>query len=170
MKATKDSNVSQRGKRGVFYVRRRIPSSLLTAYPQGQTEIVRSLATADARQARPKAILALAAIEREFAAKRSQIDLSRASEHPDQSHSGENAWLRIGRPRKRPCSIRGLMLAQPSIPGTKPLRRARSTRRGHAGSNDFDKAKFRLIDLRDGDCATASPSRTHMRCSRARPP
>lgn len=97
MKATKDRNVFQRGKQGVFYIRRRIPSSLLTAYPRGQTEIVRSLATADARQARPKAILELAAIEREFAAKRSQIDLSRASEHPVRVRKlADEQWTAIG--------------------------------------------------------------------------
>ena len=82
MKATDDKNVFQRGKRGVFYVRRRIPKALLTAYPPGKSEIVRSLQTSDARKARSKAIFALAAIEREFAAKRSEIDLSRACEHP----------------------------------------------------------------------------------------
>ncbi|MHB1571709.1 MAG: DUF6538 domain-containing protein, partial [Solirubrobacteraceae bacterium] len=82
MKATDDKNVFRRGKHGVFYVRRRIPRALLSAYPGGQTEIARSLRTADSREARSKAILELAAIEREFAAKRSEIDLSRASEHP----------------------------------------------------------------------------------------
>ena len=82
MKATDDKNVFQRGKRGVFYVRRRIPKALLTAYPRGQTEIARSLRTADPRAARSKAILELAAIEAEFRAKRSEIDVSRASEHP----------------------------------------------------------------------------------------
>jgi hypothetical protein len=82
VKATDDRNVFKRGKGGVYYVRRRIPKPLLTAYPQGKTEIVRSLGTADPRTARSKAILELAAIEREFAAKRAEIDVSRASEHP----------------------------------------------------------------------------------------
>ena len=59
-----------------------VDGQLLTAYPRGQMEIVRSLRTADAKQARSKAILALATIERDFAAKRSEIDLSRASENP----------------------------------------------------------------------------------------
>ncbi len=82
MKATDDKNVFQRGKCGIHYVRRRIPRALLGAYPRGKSEIVRSLQTSDPREARSKAIFALAAIEREFAAKRSEIDLSRASEHP----------------------------------------------------------------------------------------
>ena len=82
MKATKDSNVFKRGKHGIHYVRRRIPRALLGAYPRGKSEIVRSLHTSDSREARSKAIFALAAIEREFAAKRSEIDLSRACEHP----------------------------------------------------------------------------------------
>ena len=82
MKATDDRNVFKRGKRGVYYVRRRIPKTLLSAYPRGQMEIVRSLRTVDSREARSKAILELATIEREFAAKRSEIDLSRASENP----------------------------------------------------------------------------------------
>lgn len=82
MKATDDRNVFKRGKGGVYYVRRRIPKVLLSAYPRGQMEIVRSLRTADSREARSKAILELATIEREFAAKRCKIDLSRASEHP----------------------------------------------------------------------------------------
>lgn len=82
MKATDDRNVFKRGKGGVYYVRRRIPKALLTAYRRGQMEIVRSLRTADSREARSKAILELATIEREFAAKRSEIDVSRASEHP----------------------------------------------------------------------------------------
>ena len=55
---------------------------MLTACPRGQTEIVRSLRTADPRVARSKAILELAAIEREFAAQRSEIDLSCAPENP----------------------------------------------------------------------------------------
>ena len=82
MKATGERNVFKRGKGGVYYVRRRIPKPLLTAYPQGKTEIVRSLGTADPRTARSKAILELAAIERQFTAKRAEIDVSRASEHP----------------------------------------------------------------------------------------
>ena len=82
MKATDDKNVFQRGKCGIHYVRRRIPRALLGAYPRGQCEIVRSLRTADPRAARSKAILELAAIEAEFRAKRSEIDLSRACEHP----------------------------------------------------------------------------------------
>jgi hypothetical protein len=43
VKATGERNVFKRGKGGVYYVRRRIPKPLLTAYPQGKTEIVRSL-------------------------------------------------------------------------------------------------------------------------------
>ena len=62
MKATGERNVFKRGKGGVYYVRRRIPKPLLTAYPQGKTEIVRSLGTADPRTARSKAILELAAL------------------------------------------------------------------------------------------------------------
>lgn len=81
MKATEDRNVSQRGKHGVHYVRHRIPRGLLTAYPRGKREIVRSLRTADPRKACSKAILALAAIKGEFRAKRAQIDVSCASEH-----------------------------------------------------------------------------------------
>ncbi|HET9108931.1 MAG TPA: DUF6538 domain-containing protein [Steroidobacteraceae bacterium] len=49
MKATDDRNVFKRGKGGVYCVRRRIPKPLLTAYPRGKTEIVRSLGTADPR-------------------------------------------------------------------------------------------------------------------------
>ena len=82
VKTTKDRSVFQRGKGGVHYVRHRIPKALLIAYPRGQHEIVRSLRMADPRVARSKAILELAAIEREFAAKRAEIDVSRASEHP----------------------------------------------------------------------------------------
>ena len=81
MKATDDKNVFQRGKHGIHYVRRRIPRELLAAYPPRKSEIVRSLQTSDPREARSKAIFALAAIEAEFRAKRSEIDLSRASEH-----------------------------------------------------------------------------------------
>ena len=82
MKATKDTGVFKRGKHGIHYVRRRIPRALLGAYPRGKHEIVRSLHTSDPREARSKAIFALAAIEAEFHAKRTEIDVSRASEHP----------------------------------------------------------------------------------------
>ena len=71
VKATKDRGVFLRGPGDVYYVLRRIPRALLTAYPRGQKEIARSLRTADPKEARSKAILELAAIEREFRARRS---------------------------------------------------------------------------------------------------
>ncbi len=80
VKATSDSCVSIRGKGAIRYVRRRIPASLRLAYPAGQTEIVRSLGTADHREAKRRAILELARIEAEFKQRRAQLDLTRASE------------------------------------------------------------------------------------------
>ncbi len=69
----------RRGKRGNMYVRRRIPAAIRAAYPQHQTHIIRSLGTADQREAKARSHTELAKIEAEFELKRQQLDLSRAS-------------------------------------------------------------------------------------------
>lgn len=79
MQKTSLKGIYARGKRGLMYLRRRIPAALRTAYPPGQTEIVRSLGTADLREAEARSTLELARILAEFAEKRTQLDLRRAS-------------------------------------------------------------------------------------------
>lgn len=71
--------VYKRGKHGIKYVRRRIPTAIRSAYPPNQTHIVRSLGTADSREAESRSHAELARIEAEFKLKRQQLDLSRAS-------------------------------------------------------------------------------------------
>ncbi|MDW3682991.1 phage integrase SAM-like domain-containing protein [Cupriavidus sp. CV2] len=72
-------NIYRRGKHGMAYVRRRIPAAIRAAYPAKQTHIVRSLGTADPREAKARGYTELARIETEFEQKRHQLDLSRAS-------------------------------------------------------------------------------------------
>jgi integrase len=79
MKATSTDYIYERGKHGIKYVRRRIPTALRLAYPPKQTDIVRSLGTADLREAKSRAHIELAKIEAEFQAARNRLDLSNAS-------------------------------------------------------------------------------------------
>nr|WP_315473024.1 DUF6538 domain-containing protein [uncultured Undibacterium sp.] len=58
-------NLFQRGKSKIFYVRRRIPSALLTCY-DGRTEIVRSLQTGDKAEAQKLLRIAMVKIDEEF--------------------------------------------------------------------------------------------------------
>jgi integrase len=78
MKAISE-HICERGKRSTKYIRRRIPARLRAAYPAKQTHIIRSLGTADLREAKARAHAELARIEAEFEQKRQQLDLSRAS-------------------------------------------------------------------------------------------
>jgi integrase len=68
----------ERGKQGIKYVRRRIPSDLRLAYPQNKVDITRSLGTSDLREAKAKLRIELTKIDAEFAQAREQIKLSRA--------------------------------------------------------------------------------------------
>lgn len=67
-------------------MRLRIPRVLLTAYPRGQKEIARSLRTADPKATCSNAILELAAIQREFRAKRAIAQWPMEFHRPPQSH------------------------------------------------------------------------------------
>lgn len=78
MKAVSDG-LYRRGKYGNMYVRRRIPAAIRAAYPQHQTHIIRSLGTADQREAKARSHAELAKIAAEFELKRQQLDLSRVS-------------------------------------------------------------------------------------------
>jgi integrase len=57
-----------RGKSGIFYIRRRIPTAILSAYPKGKAEIVRSLRTSDRAEATKRFRLEQVRIDAEFAA------------------------------------------------------------------------------------------------------
>lgn len=61
-----DQHLFRRGKRGTFYVRRRVPSHLRDAYPLGRAELVRSLRTSDERLARSRMHAELARLETDF--------------------------------------------------------------------------------------------------------
>jgi hypothetical protein len=57
-----------RGKTGNFYIRRRIPTAILSAYPTGKAEIIRSLRTSDKAEATKRLRLEQVRIDAEFAA------------------------------------------------------------------------------------------------------
>lgn len=69
--------------RGSFYVHKRIPAAIRTAYPRGKTHITRSLNTDDIEVARKTAMTAVAKIQAEFDECRDQLDLARAGEAPE---------------------------------------------------------------------------------------
>lgn len=81
MKAISEG-IYQRGKHGTKYVRRRIPADIRAAYPASQEHIVRSLGTADLREAKERARVVLTRIDTEFRLKRQELDLSRVSLNP----------------------------------------------------------------------------------------
>ena len=64
----------------MLYVRRRIPNFLRLAYPHKKTHISLSLGTSDLREGKMLARAQLQRIDAEFAAKRYQLDLTRASQ------------------------------------------------------------------------------------------
>lgn len=72
-------NVYARGKHGNLYVRRRIPASILAAYPVRQQHVVRSLGTSDRRLGKELARAENTRIDAEFRQKRQELDLTRAS-------------------------------------------------------------------------------------------
>ncbi|WP_295996359.1 DUF6538 domain-containing protein [Rugamonas sp.] len=67
MKSTSE-HLFSRGKTGNFYVRRRIPTAILSAYPTGKAEIIRSLRTSDKREATKRLRLEEVRIDAKFAA------------------------------------------------------------------------------------------------------
>lgn len=71
--------IYKRGKHGTKYVRRRIPAAIRIAYPPNQTHVVRSLGTTDIHEAKTRSHVEFVKIDAEFALKRQQLDLSRAS-------------------------------------------------------------------------------------------
>jgi len=87
----------QRGKYRTYYVRRRIPEPLRVLYG-GRRELIRSLGTADFREASSRATFELASIEAEFVQRRSELALSQASLVPRRIHQLSRAELdAIGR-------------------------------------------------------------------------
>ena len=67
MKSTSE-HLFSRGKTGNFYIRRRIPIAILSAYPAGKAEIIRSLRTSDKAEATKRLRLEQVRIDAEFAA------------------------------------------------------------------------------------------------------
>lgn len=65
----------RRGKRGTFYVRRRIPLDVADAYPHKKREITRSLGTSDPSVAKKRLYLELSHIDAEFKQRREQLAL-----------------------------------------------------------------------------------------------
>ncbi|HEX6995589.1 MAG TPA: DUF6538 domain-containing protein, partial [Gammaproteobacteria bacterium] len=75
---SRNQYIFQRGKNRTYYVRRRIPQPLRALY-SGRREVVRSLRTADFREASSRAAFELASIEAEFVQRRRELELSRSS-------------------------------------------------------------------------------------------
>ena len=63
----------RRGKRGTYYVRRRIPSDVLDAYPHNKREIARSLRTSDLTVAKTRLHAELAFVEAQFEERRERL-------------------------------------------------------------------------------------------------
>jgi hypothetical protein len=72
-------NIYLRGANRIAYVRRRIPTAIRAASPPNVTHIVRSLGTADVKQAKILGRKELSLIDEEFEQKREQLDLGQAS-------------------------------------------------------------------------------------------
>jgi hypothetical protein len=65
--------IYQRGKYGTKYVRRRIPADIRSACPASQEHIVRSLGTADLREAKDLAHAELTHLDIEFRLKHQEL-------------------------------------------------------------------------------------------------
>jgi integrase len=87
-----DLHLFRRGKRGTFYLRRRIPADVLDAYPRGKREFVVSLGTSDRARAVQVLRRRLVALDDDIEAKRTAL-----------------RERRIGVPRRR---VRSLNAAQ----------------------------------------------------------
>ena len=81
MKAVAE-HIYQRGKRGILYIRRRIPDAIRTAYPQKTTHITLSLGTSDLREGKVRARAELQRIDEEFEKKQHACELGRAAWAP----------------------------------------------------------------------------------------
>jgi integrase len=65
-----DLHLFRRGKRGTFYLRRRIPADVLDSYPRGKREVVVSLGTSDRARAVQVLRRRLVALDDDFESKR----------------------------------------------------------------------------------------------------
>ena len=72
--------VYERGKRGTLGVRRLIPVKLRAAYPPKRTHVTRRAGATDSADGRARARLQRVEIDAQFAEKRNQLDLTRASQ------------------------------------------------------------------------------------------
>ena len=68
-----NEHLYRRGKRGTFYVRRRIPTGLRDLYPRNKREVVVSLRTSDERLARARLHEEMARLEAEFQGRALQL-------------------------------------------------------------------------------------------------
>lgn len=95
-------HIYERGRRGMLYVRRRIPNAVRLAYPLKQTHITTSLGTSDLRDGKVRARVELQRIDAEFERKKQQCDLRSASMAPrnvatltdDELQSAGRFWAR----------------------------------------------------------------------------
>lgn len=86
--------IYERGKRGTKYLRMRIPADVRSAFPAGKTHVTRSLATSDLQQAKQRARIVLAALERDFCRVRKQQAL-RAQHLTSENLISENTWRQL---------------------------------------------------------------------------
>jgi len=83
--------IYERGKRATKYLRLRIPADVRSAFPAGKTHITRSLATSDLHQAKQRARMVLATLEKDFSRIRKQ-QAQRAQRLTSEDLTSENAW------------------------------------------------------------------------------
>jgi hypothetical protein len=85
----------RRGKRGTFYLRRRIPQQVRDAYPRGKVEITCSLRTSDHALAVQRLHAQMTKVNQEFERKRGQLQrrwtssAQCAARHPPVRPAGE---------------------------------------------------------------------------------
>jgi hypothetical protein len=105
----------RRGKRGTFYLRRRIPQQVRDAYPRGKVEITCSLRTSDHALAVQRLHAQMTKVNQEFERKRGQLQrrwtssAQCAARHPPVRPAGERpGWpLRALRARSEEQARRG---------------------------------------------------------------
>lgn len=83
--------IYERGKRATKYLRLRIPADVRSAFPAGKTHITRSLATSDLHQAKQRARMVLATLEKDFSRIRQQ-QAQRAQRLTSGDLTSENTW------------------------------------------------------------------------------
>ncbi|UCU97781.1 DUF6538 domain-containing protein [Acidovorax radicis] len=94
MKAVAE-HIYQRGKRGILYIRRRIPDAIRMTYPLKTTHITLSLGTSDLREGKVRARAELQRIDAEFEEKQQKCGMGCASWAPKSISSLTDEQLQL---------------------------------------------------------------------------